>query len=25
VIWRHDGEIGANFIGREPIQLSIAS
>jgi hypothetical protein len=25
VIWRHEGEIGANFIGREPIQLSMAS
>jgi hypothetical protein len=25
VIWRRDGEIGAKFIGREPLQLSIAS
>ncbi len=25
VIWRHDGEIGAKFIGREPLQLSKAS
>ena len=25
VIWRRNGEIGAKFIGREPLQLSLAS